>query len=140
MSVATVSTAPLTNILSGATRQALNALQQLTKTGPALPKGNILDDIVNFFKNLGTKQIPGKISPGPTITPNIPTKFSSISRNVAITGATTLGTVGLLTLTPTGQQITQTGASTIDFLKQNPIIPVGIIIIAGLVLIGGKKS
>ena len=146
VAAAQVGLTPLANTLSGVTRNALNAIQQLTKGGQALPKGNILDDFANFIKNFG-KQTPGKISPGPTITPNIPSKLSTSTKLlIGTTAASTAAIVSvpLLTLTPGGQNLVEQPAKIVDnitkFFTDNPLATVGIVLVGGALLVGALKS
>ena len=118
---------PLGNILSGLTKNALQANAKLVSTKAVLPtKG-----ISNIFAGLKT----------PTIASN---------RNLAL-GGLTVGGLSVLSLTPGGQTLTNTagqsiqdftqlGSNITDFLGKNPIVPIALIGLGVLIVIGVMKK
>ena len=120
-------TAPLGNLISGLTKNAISATSKLVNPSAILPtKG-----ISTIFSGLRT----------PTITAN----------KALLGGGLTVGGLGILSLTPGGQNLTNTtgsavrdisqlGSNITDFISKNPIVPIALIGLAGLIAIGAMKK
>jgi hypothetical protein len=136
--------APLGNILSGATRNALQSLSKLQGPAQTLPKSNILDDITKFFTNIG------KAPPKVAIPTSVKTGAGSISKNVAFTGGTILGTTAISSIflsTPQGQNTLETANNALNFggqinslFRENPLVPLGLLVLGGLVVVSVIKK
>lgn len=137
--------APLTNILSGATKNALTGLGKLQGPAQVLPKTGISEFFTNLFKGF---------TPIAKSTATQVTKKATISNvlsktNVITTGI--FGTTALLSLTQGGQNVVTTtgqgisdisnlGKSINDLLTKNPILPIGLLILGGLVVVSVIKK
>ena len=101
---------------------------------------NIVPQITKLFSNIFK-------SPVATKTTNT---ASNISRNVAITGGTLLGTTAISSYflsTPQGQNTLDTannfanlGGNITGFLSKNPIVPIGLLILGGLIVVSVIKK
>ncbi len=113
--------------------------------------------IGNFFSNLfkgvapAAKSTATQVTKKPTIPSSITSGISGISKNVAIGSGTILGTTALLSLTQGGQNlvtttgesvgnITNLGQSINDLFNKNPILPIGLLILGGLVVVSVIKK
>ena len=106
-----------------------------TNIGP-----NILPQIGKFFSNLIKTPTAAKVG----------STASTVSRNVAITGGTILGSTvasSYFLSTPQGQNalgsldnITNLGGDITGFLSKNPIIPIGLLILGGLIVVSVIKK
>ena len=125
---------PLGNIISGATKQAVESISKLTnpaavvpKKGLSLPKISLTD----IFKGV---------------------KTPTISGNKAILGTgLTVGGIGILSLTEGGQNLVNTSGSAIsdiskvgsnitELFSKNPLIPIGLLALGTLIVIGVMKK
>ena len=132
--------APLSNILSGATKTAVQSIQKLQGPAQVLPANGISNFFQNLFKPLSKVVIPQGVKSG----------TGSLSRNIAITGGTLLGTTAISSYflsTPQGQNTLDTannfanlGGNITGFLSKNPIVPIGLIILGGLIVVGVMKK
>lgn len=131
------------------TRAGQAASTQISRT---LPKTNILDDIVKWFSSFGKTAGPvsSQVTKKATI-PSVKGIVSGVSKNVAIGGGTILGTTALLSLTSGGQNlvittgesvksISQLGSNVSDFFNKNPLVPIGLIILGGLIVVSVIKK
>ncbi len=84
----------------------------------------------------------------PTAVGNV---VKGVSKNVAIGSGTVLGTTALLSLTPGGQNvvsstgesvkdITNLGENVTKLLTNNPLIPIGLLLLGGLILVSVLKK
>ena len=120
------------------------------KGAGSLPKANILDDIGKFFSNLIPKATIPAVAKA-TIPTGVKGIVSGVSKNVAIGSGTILTTTALLSLTQGGQNvvtttgesvknITDLGSNVTKLLNNNPLIPIGLIILGGLILVSVIKK
>ena len=75
---------------------------------------------------------------------------STVTKNIAITGGTLLGTTAISSYflsTPQGQNTLDTannfanlGGNITGFLSKNPIVPIGLLILGGLIVVGAMKK
>ena len=106
--------------------------------------------ISQFFSNLFKGVVPAAKTTATTITkkPTIPSGI--LSKTNVISGGI-LGTTALLSLTQGGQNIVTTtgqgvsdvtnlGKSVTDLLTKNPIIPIGLLILGGLIVVSVIKK
>ena len=119
-------TAPLGNLISGLTKNAITATSKLVNPAPILPtKG-----LSTIFSGLRTPTISSKALAG---------------------GALTVGGISILSLTPGGQNLTNTSGSAVhdisqlgsnitDFISKNPIVPIALIGLGFLVVLGVMKK
>ena len=127
--------------------------QALSKTAGPLPKSNILDDIGKFFSNIIKPVTPAatQVTKKAVIPTRVTNLVKGVSKNVAIGSGTILGTTALLSLTQGGQNvvtttgesvenITDLGSNVTKLLNNNPLIPIGLIILGGLVLVSVIKK
>lgn len=121
-----------------------SAIKQVGKQGApiSLPKSNILG---NFFKSTKTKVGVGTAAGGATIANVIPKTSISTATKAAITAGSIATTAGLITLTPTGQQISrdagQIGKDFSGFIEQNgQLLSIFLIIGGAALLIGAIKK
>ena len=131
---------PLGNILSGATRTALDSLSKLQGPAQVLPKSGIN----SFFQNLF------KTTPKVAIPTGVKTGAGTVSRNIAITGGTILGASAVNSYflsTPQGQNtveafgnLTNLGGNITDFFNKNPLVPIGLLILGGLIVVSVIKK
>ncbi len=102
----------------------------------------------DIFKPSGTFTT---ITKKPVIPNAISSSLKGISKNVAIGSGTILGTTGLLSLTQGGQNlvtttgesignITNLGKSVNDLFAKNPILPIGLLILGGLIVVSVIKK
>jgi hypothetical protein len=123
------------------------------KAAGSLPKANILDDIGKFFSNIIKPVIPAatQITKKAVIPATVTNLVKGVSKNVAIGSGTVLGTTALLSLTQGGQNvvtttgesvknITDLGSNVTKLLNNNPLIPIGLLILGGLVLVSVIKK
>ena len=113
--------------------------------------------ISEFFSNLfkgiapAAKSTVTQVTKKPTIPTTIKTSLTGISKNVAIGSGTILGTTALLSLTQGGQNlvdttgqsvqsISQLGGNITDFFNKNPIVPIGLLILGGLIVVSVIKK
>lgn len=134
--------APLSNILSGQTRKVITEASKLTGRQIVLPKSNILG---NLFKSTKTKVGAGAAAGGATVANVIPKTTLSTATKAAITAGSIATTAGLITLTPTGQQISQDagqiGKDFSGFIQQNgQLLSIFLIIGGAALLIGAIKK
>ena len=138
--------APLTNILSGATRNAIQSISKLQGPVQVLPKSGIADFFSNFFKGLTpvAKSTVTAVTKKPTIASNLLSKTNIITTGI-------FGTTALLSLTQGGQNlvtttgqgvegITNLGKSVNDLFVKNPLLPIGLLILGGLVVVSVIKK
>ena len=131
---------PLSNILSGATKTAVQSIQKLQGPAQVLPSNSISNFFSNLFKPLSKVAIPTGAKSG----------AGTLSRNIAITGGTLLGTTAISSYflsTPQGQNTLDTannfanlGGNITGFLSKNPIVPIGLLILGGLIVVGVMKK
>lgn len=137
--------APLSNILSGATRNALQGISKLQGPAQTLPKTGISEFFSNLFK--GFTPVASQVTKKATI-PSITSNLLS-KTNVITTGI--FGTTALLSLTQGGQNFVETtgqgiqgvtnlGQSINDMFTKNPILPIGLLILGGLVVVSVIKK
>ena len=118
-------TSPLSGLLSKATKQFIN--YKTVTTAPTLPTKGI-STLFSGVKN-------------PTITAN----------KALIGGGLTVGGLGILSLSPGGQNLVDTSGQSIhdiaqvgnnitDFISKNPIVPIALIGLGFLVVIGAMKK
>ena len=113
----------------------------------------ISDFFANLFKGITpvTKQAANIVTKKPIISSGISSSLKGISKNVAIGSGTILGTTGLLSLTQGGQNlvsttgesignITNLGKSVNDLFAKNPILPIGLLILGGLIVVSVIKK
>ena len=134
------SIAPLSNILSGATKTAVQSIQKLQGPAQILPSNSISNFFSNLFKSVPKVAIPTGVKSG----------TGSLSRNIAITGGTLLGTTAISSYflsTPAGQNTLDTannfanlGGDITGFLSKNPIVPIGLLILGGLIVVSVIKK
>ena len=110
-----------------------------------------------FFSNLlkgagsGTKSVVTQVTKKSTIPSSVKTSLTGLSKNVAVGSGTILGTTALLSLTQGGQNlvdttgqsvqsISQLGGNITDFFNKNPIVPIGLLILGGLVVVSVIKK
>ena len=134
---------PLSNILSGASKTAVQSIQKLQGPAQVLPSTGINNAFQSFFKFLsGGSKV--------AIPQSVKTGASTITRNIAITsGFAASGIVAnsLFLSTPQGQRsldsldnFTNLGGNITDFLSKNPIVPIGLIILGGLIVVSVIKK
>ena len=119
-------TAPLGNLISGLTKNAISASSKLVNPAPILPtKG-----ISTIFSGL---------------------RAPTISTKALAGGALTIGGISVLSLTPGGQNLTNTtgsavhdvaqvGSNITEFISKNPIVPIALIGLGVLIVIGVMKK
>ena len=113
----------------------------------------ISEFFANLFKGISpvTKQSAQVVTKKPIITSGISSSLKGISKNVAIGSGTILGTTGLLSLTTGGQNlvtttgesvksITNLGQSVNELFNKNPILPIGLLILGGLIVVSVIKK
>ena len=113
----------------------------------------ISEFFANLFKGISpaTKQAVQVVTKKPIISSGISSSLKGISKNVAIGSGTILGTTGLLSLTTGGQNlvtttgesvksITNLGQSVNELFNKNPIIPIGLLILGGLIVVSVIKK
>lgn len=113
----------------------------------------ISEFFANLFKGISpvTKQAAQVVTKKPIISSGISSSLKGISKNVAIGSGTILGTTGLLSLTTGGQNlvtttgesvksITNLGQSVNELFNKNPIIPIGLLILGGLIVVSVIKK
>lgn len=140
---------PLESLLSGITKQAVQATAKVGPKGAAVPTAGILSQIQAFFSRLITLKPKAGVTGARArqrIEDIVPTPSASTFpvKTVAVATAGTAGAVATIKgfeflQTPEGQEFTKTviapaaeGAASIgQFLQQNPLI------IGGLILLGG---
>ena len=138
----------LGNLGSAGTRQALQWLSKSPGPVNFLPKTGINTFFQNLFK--GVTPAASK-AVQVTTKATIPKTLTGISKNVIVGGGTILGTTALLSLTSGGQNlvnttgksvsdITNLGGSFNNLLKSNPLIPIGLLILGGLVVVSVIKK
>ncbi len=103
----------------------------------------ILPQIGKFFSNFGKSTVT-------QVTTKASIPASNITRNIAITGGTILGTSlvsSAFLSTPQGQNTLDTvnnfanlGESINDLFLKNPILPIGLLILGGLVVVSVIKK
>ena len=136
--------APLTNILSGATRNALTSIGKLQGPTQVLPKSGISEFFQNLFKTTPKVAIPTATKVGSGTIKSVLSKT-----NIVTTGI--FGTTALLSLTQggqnlvnttgeTAQSISQIGNNITDFFNKNPLIPLGLLVLGGLVVVSVIKK
>ena len=128
------------NIGSAGTKQAIQWLTKIQGPVQVLPKNSINSFFQNLFKTTPKVAIPQGIKPG----------TGSLSRNIAITGGTLLGTTAISSYflsTPAGQNTLDTannfanlGGNITEFLSKNPIVPIGLLILGGLIVVSVIKK
>ena len=101
---------------------------------------NIVPQISKFFSNIIKTPVATKVG----------STASTVSRNVAITGGTILGSTiasSFFLSTPQGQNalgsldnITNLGDNITGFLSKNPIVPIGLLILGGLIVVSVIKK
>ena len=139
--------APLSNILSGATRNALQGISKLQGPQQVLPKSGISEFFQNFFKTAPKVAIPTATKTGAGTIKSIFSKTNVVSGTIL--GSTLASTLFLST--PQGQNtvnttaravkdITQIGSNITDFFNKNPIVPIGLLILGGLVVVSVIKK
>lgn len=142
------SISPLTRILDPAARAGYQAFNKLQGPVNVLPKTGINTFFQNLFK--GVTPAASK-AVQVTTKATIPKTLTGISKNVIVGGGTILGTTALLSLTSGGQNlvntsgkgisdITNLGGSFNNLLKSNPLIPIGLIVLGGLVVMSVLKK
>ena len=119
-------TAPLGNLISGLTKNAISATSKLVNPAPILPtKG-----LSTIFSGLRT--------------PTISTKALGLA-------GITVGGISVLSLSPGGQNLTNTtgsavhdiaqvGSNITDFISKNPIVPIALIGLVALLAVGAMKK
>ena len=125
--------APLSNILSGATRTAIDSIGKLSGPVQVLPKNSINQFFQNLFKTAPKVAIPQGVKTG----------SGTLSRNIAITGGTILGTSivsSAFLSSPQGQNTLTTFQGITDLFNKNPIIPIGLLILGGLIVVSVIKK
>ena len=123
------------------------------KTANSIPKANILADIGKFFSNIIKPVTPAatQVTKKAVIPTSVTNLVKGVSKNVAIGSGTILTTNSLLSLTKGGQNvvtttgesvenITNLGSNVTKLLNNNPLIPIGLIILGGLVLVSVIKK
>ena len=138
--------APLSNILSGATRTAITSIQKLQGPAQVLPKSGISEFFSNLFKGITpvAKSTVTAVTKKPTITSNLLSKTNIITSGI-------FGTTALLSLTQGGQNLVTTtgqgvsdvanlGKSINDLFVKNPLLPIGLLILGGLVVVSVIKK
>lgn len=109
------------------------------------------NSITNFFSNLFKSSkvaIPtaSKVGQG-----SIKSTVGGISKNVAISAGTIVGTTAILSLSPGGQNLVTTagqgvsdvtnfGKSVNQLFASNPLLPIGLLILGGLVVVSVIKK
>lgn len=106
----------------------------------------ILSGISKFFSGLG--KAAGPVASQVTKKATIPA--SNITRNIAITGGTILGSTlasSLFLSTPAGQNTLTTvekgfdlGRDVTGFFSKNPIVPIGLLVLGGLIVVSVIKK
>ena len=106
----------------------------------------ILPQIGKFFSNLGKNITP--VASQVTKKASVPA--STITRNIAITSGGIFGTTlasSLFLSSPQGQntlqsldKITDLGGNITDFFNKNPIVPIGLLILGGLIVVSVIKK
>jgi hypothetical protein len=101
----------------------------------------------NLFKGLPTKTTVTEITKKASIPKST---FSGVSKNVAITSGSILGTTAISSVflsTPQGQNTLETannalnlGAQVNSLFKENPLVPLGLLILGGLVVVSVIKK
>ena len=127
--------------------------QSLTRTAGSTPKANILDDIQKFFSNIIKPVTPAatQITKKAVIPTSIKNITKGVSKNVAIGATSVIIPTALLSLTSGGQNlvtttgesienITDLGSNFTKLLNNNPLIPIGLLILGGLVLVSVIKK
>ena len=104
----------------------------------------VIPQISKFFTNLF------KSPTVSTATTKAGTTASTITKNIAITGGTLLGTTAISSYflsTPQGQNTLDTannfanlGGNISGFLSKNPIVPIGLLILGGLIVVSVIKK
>ena len=110
------------------------------------------NSITNFFSNL-FKSAPKVAIPTASKvgTGTIKSAASGISKNIALGGGFALGSTAILSLTEGGQNLVSTtgqiagnaadfGKSVNDLFNKNPFIPIGLLILGGLVVVSVIKK
>lgn len=134
----------LINISSGATRNALVAISKLSGPVQVLPKTTASSFFQNLFKTAPKVVIPTASKVGQGTIKSIFSKTNVISSGI-------FGTTALLSLTQGGQNIVTTtgqgisdvtnlGKSINDLLVKNPILPIGLLLLGGLVIVSVIKK
>ena len=113
--------------------------------------------ISQFFSNLlkgagsGTKSVVTQVTKKPTIPSSVKTSLTGLSKNVAVGSGTILGTTALLSLTQGGQNlvsttgesvksVTQLGSEVNSFFNKNPLVPIGLLVLGGLIVVSVIKK
>ena len=138
-------------------------IQIASRAGPAaiatgkgagsLPKANILADIGKFFSNIIKPVTPAatQVTKKAVIPASLRNVARGVSKNVAIGASSIIIPSALLSLTKGGQNIVTTtgesvknitdlGSNVTKLLNNNPLIPIGLIILGGLVLVSVIKK
>ena len=134
---------PLSNILSGASKTAVQSIQKLQGPAQVLPSTGINNAFQSFFKFLsGGSKV--------AIPTGIKTGANKIARDIAITSGFVAGTTAISSYflsTPQGQNTLDTannfanlGGNITSFFNKNPIVPIGLIIIGGLIVVSVIKK
>ena len=107
---------------------------------PSNISSTIVPQITKLFSNIFKSPVATKVG----------STASTVSRNVAITGGTLLGTTAISSYflsTPQGQNTLDTannfanlGGNITGFLSKNPIVPIGLLILGGLIVVGAMKK
>ena len=127
--------------------------QALGKTAGPIPQANILDNIGKFFSNIIKPVTPAatQVTKKAVIPASLRNVARGVSKNVAIGASSIIIPSALLSLTKGGQNIVTTtgesvknitdlGSNVTKLLNNNPLIPIGLIILGGLVLVSVIKK